>query len=445
MSNELKKLEEKVKNFEIEYFCSEELKFEQLNKLFEELENYNENDIEKIFNRFDKKRNKVAEPYRTQTANINFILVEIMNMFIDSGVNKLDTEVLYQMDTLDIEDSYRQHLEKVKSLNINLKSFSNATINKKLNTNYFSDKKKKRDLIHKAVRYLTSYNIVKQNKNKHNLENIYELNFTSWTKFQRYNIDNTPILNDILVLLVAFIKFNAPNKVDDYLNHIDNIIKFLYTPPKDYPINSKIENYIIENNAENVFIDFDIFDYEVVKNTDNINNFDNAEILQISINEDNQKILKFKDTNTDKIYEVPLSKIYRLRSDTQEENFVYLKSEDCYVLYNDLYAKDIKNPNYPTFIKTQRVMLEVDTNLYEYFEVKPLNHQMIYKTETEKLIFGDEQNIPIDKNNSKFYVIATDTEDKILDVVKRNIPHINILSPTTLKDKLKDILVQYTK
>ena len=94
-----------------------------------------------------------------------------------------------------------------------------------------------------------------------------------------------------------------------------------------------------------------------------------------------------------------------------------------------------------------KVILELDVNLSEFFDIKPLTNQIMYKTESEKEQFRKEyseldickeENIKNMKN--KFYVTANDTTDEILHVVKRCIPGAKILEPSEINDKFKAMI-----
>ncbi len=95
-------------------------------------------------------------------------------------------------------------------------------------------------------------------------------------------------------------------------------------------------------------------------------------------------------------------------------------------------------------------VLEVDIHLTDFFEIKPLKNQTIYRTPKEIEDFlmknaldfvqikgGDT--IKRDTKN-KVYVAAKDTKKKIIHVLKRCIPNVKILEPSFIKEEYRAIL-----
>ncbi len=250
-------------------------------------------------------------------------------------------------------------------------------------------------------------------------------------------------------LLISFLKYNALNKVNHFLSKIDNIVEFLYTPSKNYEKYSAIENYIIKTHNYNLLLTFETFDNEIIKILDNNSMFEDVKILNIKVDENNNKYLKFKTTDEEdfidsKIYEIPIEKIYRIYiDDKNEDNSVWLESKKSYVIYNNIYKDKIKNSNYPKEANLYKTILEADANMLKFFNIKPLKNQKIYKTKNDKIELIKLENLDININNSNIYLTANDTKENILNVVQKNIPYIKILQPTVLFDNLNEILKQY--
>lgn len=450
----VEKIENDLKNEKIEYCCSNGKFNNQIEEIKQKYRNLNADELNEYLNLKHKEVNQKLEPLRTQTAYTNFLMVEILKLFIEEQKRILSTEEIHSIDTQNIEIEIKGYLESLKSLNINSSQFSASKLNKKIQQNTYTitkndkieiqkDKKqKKRDQIFKAIKYLSAYNILELQKVKNEKHNNYVFNLKNWCDTQRYSLYDTDIFEDIIILLISFLKYTAPNKVDDFLTHVDNIIDFLYTPPFDYETYSNIENYIIEQHILNESITFETFDKDMVEKLgDSI--FKEVEIVNVSIDENRNKSLRFKKDNS--IYEIDINKIYRIQTDKNERNSVYLKSDDSYVIYNDTYKDSIKNKNYPKQKEQHKIILEADTNMLRFFETKPLNNQKIYKTKNDKIDLMELEDLKIDTNNSKIYITATDEEERVFNVVQKGMPHIKIFSPKSLNKQFKSNLTNYLK
>ena len=445
----IEKIENELKSEKIEYCCSNDKFNNQIEEIQQKYKNLNADELDEYLNVKHKEFNQKIEPLRTQIAYTNFLMVDILKLFITEQKRTLSTEEIHNIDTESIENEIKGYLESLKSLNINSSQFSASKLNKKIKQSTYTimktdkveiqkDKKqKKRDQIFKAIKYLSAYNILQLQKVKNEKHNNYVLNLENWCDTQRYSLYNTDIFEDIIILLIPFLKYTAPNKVDDFLSHIDNIIDFLYTPPFDYETYSNIENHIIEQHILNESITFETFDKDMVEKLGD-SAFKEVEIVNISIDENRNKTLRFKKDNL--IYEIDINKIFRIQADENEQNSVHLKSKNSYVVYNDTYKDHIKNKNYPKQKEQHKILLEADTNMLRFFETKPLRNQKIYKTRNDKINLMELENLKIDTNNSKIYITAIDEEERIFNVVQKGMPHIKIMSPKDLNHKFKDYL-----
>lgn len=448
----IKKIEETLKNEKIEYCCSNERFNKQIKELIDKFENLDSEDLTNYLNKRYIETNKSNEPYRTQISYTNFLMIEILKLYIEENTTTLSTEDLHSIETDTIEEDIKEHLENLKSLKINSSQLTASKLNKKIKDNIYTiynddkieiqkDKKqKKRDQVFKAIKYLNAYGILQQRKIPNEKFNNYILNLENWFESQRYSLYKTPIISDLFVLLVAFLKYTAPNKVDHFLTHIDSIIDFLYTPSYDYETYSNIENHIIDKHILQQPITFETFDNELIEKLgDSL--FEEVEIVNISIDTNSDKTLRFKKENN--TYEIPINKIYRMKADKNERNSLYLETQKTYVIYNDTYKEVIKNKNYPIHKEHHNVILEADTNMLRFFETKPLKKQKIYKTKEEKADLFEAENLDIETTNSKIYITATDIEEQIFNVLQKGLPHIKILTPQNLNEKFKSNLTAY--
>lgn len=94
-------------------------------------------------------------------------------------------------------------------------------------------------------------------------------------------------------------------------------------------------------------------------------------------------------------------------------------------------------------------ILEVDIHLTDFFDIKPLKNQIIYKTPEKIELFLMENGLESIQVNgdskkrdtkNKVYVSAKDTKDNIIHVTKRCIPNVRILEPTIIDNEFKALI-----
>lgn len=110
----------------------------------------------------------------------------------------------------------------------------------------FDPIKQNRDIIWKAIRYLQSYNLITMADDTGSVDNSYYLNLEHWFKFQKHSFDDNDFIKELLPLLVAFLKYTAPNKVNDFLNSVDKIVDYLYQDPKNYSSSNNKESIVLK-------------------------------------------------------------------------------------------------------------------------------------------------------------------------------------------------------
>jgi len=128
----LEKIEQELKNEKIE-LCGGKILFEdEAEKIIEKFDNLNSCDLEDYLNKQYIDTNKTYEPYRTQISFIDFLLIKILNLYLENETIKLTTEQIHNIDTAEIEADIKDHLEYLKSLDINSSQFSKNILNKKI-------------------------------------------------------------------------------------------------------------------------------------------------------------------------------------------------------------------------------------------------------------------------------------------------------------------------
>lgn len=320
-------------------------------------------------------------------------------------------------------------------------------------------KKKKRDLIDNCLSFLKAYNLIQKkekqkdnNDQEHNQEdnnqkkentgdnNYLKLNLKHWFEHQEHEINDVEILNVILPLLVSFIKFDNSHRVDNFLFHIDQLIDYTFQNPEKFSKTDPIEELLIKASAENKALDI----YVNLVNGEDCHK--NVTFEEIRVDDDNEKYIFFKEKDID-IYITDITKVNFSKDKTStppdsKSSFV----SDLSVRSNFSVAESFKqhknNFNIPDR-KSYKAILEVDIRLLEFFDIKPLKNQTMYKTDAEIKQFCIDNNI--DRVKNKIYVSAEDTTEQIIHVANRSIPHVKILKPDFIQKKFNDTIKSLCK
>lgn len=291
-------------------------------------------------------------------------------------------------------------------------------------------KKNKRDIIDDCLDYLKSYDLItyKVVNNK----NTYVLNLDSWFNSQKHPLSDVATLKELIPLLISYIKYNAPHKVDGFLSHIDEIVDYLFLSPEKFS-----EYFVLEHTILTAIDKGKNLNILVEKGKEKIFH-ENIFIDKIVINDDGDKTLTWIDNS--RKYEIDLYNIVSIelvdqtKKKKNSNEFGIPKTQD-FMSYKEKY-------NIPNR-KKYNTILEVDISLSNFFDIKPLKSQMNYKTESEKFQFCKDNGLDNIKN--KIYVTAIDTIDEILHVAKRSIPSVKILEPADMKDRFEDIIKSMCK
>lgn len=516
-SNEKKSLEDKsdeeieeiLNNIYIDVYTSDKLFQDILEKIKKELYFIDEYDVEYTVEEKKEKSFLQLEPYRTKISNINFVLINILKKLTDEPDYILTTRTLYETVATNVSTDVESYLTKYKLLNEvkldklelklklrkkKLKEASNIeskiieqeidSIKNKIyvlkNPKKLKDQvlinevqydvegskpedTKTRDIIQKALKYLSSYNLIKRIDGK----DAYKLNIDQWFGYTKYAIRNKSILNNFLPLLISFLKYNAPNRIDDFLKHFGEIVWALSSPPEDMAEYANVENYILRAlNITNTTISFRVLDKDTSDDIDSKVDFINVQPIQIIIIESSIKVLKFFDADEDKEYEIQINKIFRLTVPLNTENSIFIASTKESYIYNDGLSEYIKskeylesreeyylNEHFNHGIKTS-VILESDTNMLDFYENSFFKNIKTFTTQEDKnLLFKeyiDEYLIEVDNVNrmkiknhleknlysgSKIYaIIENEKVNDILSLVLKG-ESVNIIYPLSLQKK----------
>jgi len=164
----------------------------------------------------------------------------------------------------------------------------------------FDPIKQNRDIIWKAIRYLQSYNLITMTDDTGAVHNSYYLNLEHWFKFQKHSFTDKDFIKNILPLLAAFLKYTAPNKVNDFLTSLDEIVDYLYKDPNNFSSSNNKESIILEALSKNKHLDIEVDE----NNNDTF--FKNVKPRDLFFDDQHNKVLywEHKKSYTESIFSI---------------------------------------------------------------------------------------------------------------------------------------------
>lgn len=432
--------------------------------------------LQTLINQSDEK----SEPYRTGITNIHYAILAVLDKLISHKGYPVKTADIYNIDTEHIHQIIEKHVQLIKTLNKDKrkilqderhKLFEEDAIKhkkkiesldkhierlkdskKKNKLDVFKDdtSKAKRDAIEKALKFLSVYNVI-----KYITPNCYILNMDHWFNYQRFSLNNKRLLTEVMPLLASFLKYNAPNRVDDFLGHMDKIVSFTLRAPKNHAEFANIENHILKLVED----DTSTLSFKLKDTDSSLNNkidFEDVDTLQIIFEKDDKKYLKFKDKGT--YYQVAIEHIEYLKVTDKALNSVYWKDTKCFVIFNDMYEhkhekyKERKKSNASTVDTNYSkeyidVIFEAKTNMDSFFDMHVLKNTIIYKEEDEKRSFIIKmineigEVMDLDYRN-KIYITGKGSKDDILSYAQRSGTDIKLLHPQYLVKELQKVIAE---
>ncbi len=280
-------------------------------------------------------------------------------------------------------------------------------------------KRGKKDLIFRVLQYLESYNLVIQ-------ENIVDSNYLNYTinldHSQDHPLQGKFVIENILPLLSAYIKFNNDNNVRNFLVHIDSLIEYSWQDPKLFSPEYEKEQLILEAyNKKSLLIRTEEKSFSNISKFELFFDLDMNKVISV---EDNDEVVNLKLTD---IISIEILEEKHETTDKKDFNAQGQKFMSHHSKYKIADRGESK------------VVLVADISHSDFFDAKPLKNQIIYKTKAEIKQFTEENSIEYPSEN-KIFIEAVDTQDKVIYVVKRSIPHVKILEPTILKEKFDAII-----
>ena len=225
----------------------------------------------------------------------------------------------------------------------------------------FDPIKQNKDIIWKAIRYLQSYNLITMTADTGAVHNSYYLNLEHWFKSQKHSFKDKDFIKNILPLLAAFLKYTAPNKVNDFLNYLDEIVDFLYKDPKNFSSSNNKESIVLEALKQKKCLDIEVLEGD--KDTF----FKSITPLQLFFDDNYNKVLswKYKRTYQEKIYYIDKISIQSGSKETyiQGKNIELLKAINTKTKMNIQIENIIYKDVIVVFVK------ETDKGTYEIFNI----------------------------------------------------------------------------
>ena len=281
------------------------------------------------------------------------------------------------------------------------------------------DDKRKTDLIFRTLQYLEAYDLLRKEKIADENYVNYKINLNH---SQDHPLQDKFVLAEIFELLTAYLKFNDGNSVENFLVHIDGIVEYSMQEPSLFSSEYQHELIILE--AYNGKLELRIDGKKKIFHK--ISNF------LLSFNLNMEKIISFEYKNED--VDVKLSDIKSIEI-IEEKTPVKDKNTFSQTQQFKSHISKYKLPDNGG----SRVILMANISHSEFFDVKPLRNQIVYKTKDEIEKFLDENAIEGQFEN-KIFIEAVDTQDRIIYTVTRCIPHVKILEPTVIKEKFNKII-----
>ena len=289
--------------------------------------------------------------------------------------------------------------------------------------------------VDKVLKIFEFHDIVSKYKQKENNRSFYRLNLDKWFEKSKYHIQDYNLISILAPIITSYINvgFIKNHSLQNLFNKISEIIEFAIRPSVYHNQMEEIEVEFLELLEDNENIDVSYKN----KATDNIENI-NIEPIKI-IYKSGEKYILAKNTKTDENIEFSL---FDLRFNHDVDNSL-LRSSNVPKNISMLSNTDTFTKSEST-IKTKEnieVILECDSIVYEYFKMKPLSNMTVYDEENKIIEFMESYNMASKPN--KFYIVASDTEDKIISIVLHTLNNVKILKPTNLNDKLGSIFKTY--
>jgi hypothetical protein len=391
---------------------------------------------------------------------------EILDIFFKNTYLSKDKEFLKKnRDLINsiLENKYEEHLKKYKKylprennldesivyvLSLLIDNLNNEVVLKKIYdtmetypTELIVNDLTKRTLSNIRCFYMADCRV------ENRIKTYYKVDLDTWfnNNYRKYYIHNKTLLKTITPLLVAYLKSNKGLSTDDYFEIIEKIIEEFLKPIEHSQSNYNLEYEIFEaiSKDKDITIIIEGFGEYLVNET--------ISPIRIKINSDNSRTLEYyrkmkNNINTSKVESITLSNIYAINDKgvsardfyllklpkEEQEKITKVYSHNLYKIYDVIKGEEIQKLALESVENEEKIILECNSVLLEYFLYKPLKKQSIFKTENELKYFKEVYNIT--PKDNKFYVVATDTITNASSSVLKCLGEVKVITPTSLND-----------
>ncbi|WP_072679517.1 hypothetical protein [Arcobacter sp. LA11] len=284
---------------------------------------------------------------------------------------------------------------------------------------------KSTNIYKEATRIIRIFNLVKYKRPK------YELSTEKWFKERSFSIEDNTVLKELMPLLLYYVGNCYEGSYTLFFEKLDFLIEYVIKPAIEHNESFEKERSVIDsiNSLEEVLIlDEDNNEVFVVAIKIKLSRASNNKVEKILVYEDNEDS-SIKETSINRV--VLKQKISNEKMTSSSFNSM-LSYKSNFTDYEDSYNGYIE------------ALLECDSYIYEYFQLKPLKNMQVFDTEERKKELIRNEIYPNPKDN-KFYIIADDTEERILSTVLHCLPHAAILENDYLNEKLIQKFKDYSK
>ncbi|RXK11685.1 hypothetical protein CP965_13015 [Halarcobacter mediterraneus] len=266
----------------------------------------------------------------------------------------------------------------------------------------------------------------------------YALFSKNWFKDSRYEIIDNNVLKFLTPSLLGYLGKHYDSTVSKYFENIDEVIKYIIKPSIYHNKLNFIEATIID--AINELDDLTIKIY----NKDEEFSIYPMQIIYKKEGHNQYKVLRYEVDEDDLKHEIDFDKIERitLKDKTYSNYEVEESSTNQKYLFNPSYSM-LSVESYKKNQPSKTVLLEIDTNIVEYFQVKPLSNMKLYVTEEEKQDFSKEYGL--DTLPNKCYIFAEDDKEYIISTIFHTIEYVKILEPTELNEDIVERMKIFAK
>ncbi|XOB63033.1 hypothetical protein ACMC56_04315 [Campylobacterota bacterium DY0563] len=266
----------------------------------------------------------------------------------------------------------------------------------------------------------------------------YALFTNNWFKNSTYEILDNNVLKFVIPSLLGYLGKHIGASVHEYFSNLDEVIKYIIKPSIYHNKMNFIESIII-----NAIYDLDSLTIKLKNKKDEFLIYAKQIIYKKEAFK-LFKVIRYEIEDDDSNYEIKLDDIERitLKDKTYSNYEVEESSTNQKYLFNPSYSM-LSVESYKKNEPSKIVLLEIDTNIVEYFQVKPLANMKLYVTEEEKQDFSKEYGL--DTLPNKCYIFAEDDKEYIISTIFHTIEYVKILEPIELNEDIVERMKIFAK